>query len=77
MGKGIQVCQGIHCLILTHSVDGDSGKLRSVICNTNMLVLDKTFEKTHYGEMRWYSLHEMKGIQGQFKTTPRPCNVDV
>lgn len=27
MGKGIQVCQGIHCLILTLSVDGDSGKL--------------------------------------------------
>lgn len=61
MGKGIQVCQDIHCLILTHSADADSEKLRSDICNINMLVLDETFKKIHYGELGWYSLHENEG----------------
>lgn len=69
--------QGIQCLVLTHSADANSEKLGSVICSINILVLDKTFEKIHYGEMCSYSLQEMKDIRGQFKTTPRPCNVDV
>lgn len=75
MGKGIQVCQDIPCLILTHSADAGSENLRCDICNINMLLLDKTFKKTHYGEMCWYSLRENEGHTRAVlhHTTPMQC----
>lgn len=60
-GERNKVCQDIHCLVLTHSAEADTEKLISDSCNINMLVVEKTFKKVHYGEMCWYSLHESEG----------------
>lgn len=56
MGEAMQVSQDILCLILTHSADADSEKLKSDVCQIDRLVLNEILKKINYGEMCWYSL---------------------
>lgn len=73
MGKARQVSRDILCLIVIHSADADSERLKSDVCHIDRLVLNEILRKIHYGEMCWYS----PDGQGRFKTTPHPGNVDV
>ena len=55
MGKVTQVPRDIPRLILTHSADADSEKLKSDVCHIDRLVLNEILKKIHHGEMCWYS----------------------